>query len=176
MKYCSKCGKKIMDEAVLCVHCNQFVESQRTDKVPAKNKKRITTKTIIFIVLAAILLIGATTGGFLIWDYTRKEAVKEELKGKLFVYYDQGFTFSQYNQMSFDENGVLTVYSLYSYVSGDEDDREFKYKDDYNIVFKDDKVFLDRGDSNAERLYEVIYNAYGNIVALYDTKFNHKYT
>ena len=34
MKYCSHCGKEIMDEAVMCPHCGCAVESN-----PAVNDK-----------------------------------------------------------------------------------------------------------------------------------------
>ncbi len=42
MKYCSKCGKEIMDEAVICVHCGCQVE-----RIGAQNNAFVQPQTII---------------------------------------------------------------------------------------------------------------------------------
>ena len=38
MKYCSKCGKEIHDDAVICVHCGCSVDNQTRKDVKADNK------------------------------------------------------------------------------------------------------------------------------------------
>lgn len=32
MKYCSKCGKEILDEAVICPHCGCAADNRKLDR------------------------------------------------------------------------------------------------------------------------------------------------
>ena len=67
MKYCQKCGKEIMDEAVICVHCGCQVQS--TAKITQKTTVNLSTSDkvtsfiplIYYIVLIAITFIIATS-------------------------------------------------------------------------------------------------------------------
>jgi len=52
MKYCSKCGAEIEDDAVVCVHCGCKVEEEK------KNKNNSTLDTLIkvFMILDTVIL------------------------------------------------------------------------------------------------------------------------
>ena len=54
MKYCSKCGNELMDEAVICPKCGCPVENAEKPK----KKKGLKIALIVFSVLIVIYLIG----------------------------------------------------------------------------------------------------------------------
>lgn len=68
MKYCQKCGKELLDEAVICVGCGCTVENNEIKKEQKistfkKNKKQwIIALSILFIVfiVAVILLLTSS--------------------------------------------------------------------------------------------------------------------
>lgn len=73
MKYCTHCGKEILDEAVICVGCGCAVESKAAQTTaPAPDtatllntlSQRINTNAIIWIAIGALQLLG---GIFVNW-------------------------------------------------------------------------------------------------------------
>ncbi len=58
MKYCVKCGKELMDEAVFCPGCGCAVESPQ----PVKSKSASTFQTLAKV----FMIIGTIISGFLI--------------------------------------------------------------------------------------------------------------
>ena len=64
MKYCSKCGNEISDEAIVCIHCGCQVEEIRTRK-----KDEI---SVGLCVLSAIIPLF----GIIYWAVTFKETPK----------------------------------------------------------------------------------------------------
>ena len=64
MKYCSKCGKQIMDEAVICPGCGCAVEGATNPVVAANNAQgessSLATSAIVFAILMPIvgLILG----------------------------------------------------------------------------------------------------------------------
>ena len=61
MKYCSKCGKEIMDEAVICVHCGCQVSDRAT-----QNNGQQTVNPMVEPGETNGLAIGAIVCAFLI--------------------------------------------------------------------------------------------------------------
>lgn len=74
MKYCSKCGKELMDEAVICVGCGCAVAGQQmqsaynatVDSATLLNtlSQRVNTNGIIWLVIGILQILG---GLFLNW-------------------------------------------------------------------------------------------------------------
>lgn len=74
MKYCSKCGKELMDEAVICVGCGCAVNGQpgqtaynaTVDSATLLNtlSQRINTNGIIWLVISILQILG---GLFINW-------------------------------------------------------------------------------------------------------------
>ncbi len=74
MKYCSKCGKELLDEAVICVGCgcavgeqnNQTVNNKSVDGATLLNtlSQRLNTNGIIWLVIGALQILG---GIFINW-------------------------------------------------------------------------------------------------------------
>ena len=67
MKFCSKCGKEIMDEAVVCIHCGCQVAPTDTSASkksisPNSNPTRKVVGTIIGIA-AIVIALGAIIFG-----------------------------------------------------------------------------------------------------------------
>ena len=64
MKYCTKCGKQIMDEAVICVHCGCKVEIITTTATNAEHNSSEPPKlptlalTFSFLVPVVGLILG----------------------------------------------------------------------------------------------------------------------
>ena len=75
MKYCSKCGKELLDEAVICVGCGCAVEimhsNQKTKNVPDKEVscdylENHSRNLIMYIVLSCVSLIFGVVAFLLI--------------------------------------------------------------------------------------------------------------
>lgn len=73
MKYCSKCGKEIMDEAVICVHCgcqvetigaqnNAFLQPQTITNTKATQPESNTLLTCAIIFAFLMPIVGVILG------------------------------------------------------------------------------------------------------------------
>jgi len=58
MKYCAKCGKELVDEAVVCIGCGCAIESPQ----PIKNQSSSTFQTLAKV----FMIIGTVLKGFFI--------------------------------------------------------------------------------------------------------------
>ena len=59
MKFCSKCGKEIMEEAVICPGCGCAVESEKKQVTVPKKAKTARLMGVLSILLLAPLGIAA---------------------------------------------------------------------------------------------------------------------
>ena len=60
MKFCSKCGQSIHDEAVMCVHCGCMMGSEfssQDDKLLKQLSQKINTNAIIWLVIGAVQIV-----------------------------------------------------------------------------------------------------------------------
>ena len=90
MKYCTKCGKQLLDEAVICPGCGCMTEQKpqvKTDGLLTKLSQRVKTNGIIWIVIAAlqilmgqwfVLLVGVLNIISAIKDINYSKTVLEE--------------------------------------------------------------------------------------------------
>lgn len=60
MKYCSKCGNELLDEAVMCPKCGCMVENRAEE-----NKTKTDNDNVINIIVKVLLLLGCIGGAFL---------------------------------------------------------------------------------------------------------------
>lgn len=60
MKYCSKCGNELMDEAVICPKCGCPVD---TPVVPKKKKRGVKIALIVVGILVVLSIVGTIFGG-----------------------------------------------------------------------------------------------------------------
>lgn len=98
MKYCSHCGKEIMDEAVMCPHCGCAVES--TPKVNDEPNKGLNIISFLLPIVGAIMY----------FIYHEKEPKKAAAIGK-WALYGLGFTVICYVLLT--ACGTAVLYSLY---------------------------------------------------------------
>ena len=52
--FCSKCGEKIMEEAVICPHCGCYTNNQKKISNPASNSSGLKTAAKIFMILGCV--------------------------------------------------------------------------------------------------------------------------
>lgn len=74
MKYCTHCGKELLDEAVICVGCGCAVDGQNTQTAKGQQadgatlintlSQRVNTNAIIWLVIGILQIIG---GIFINW-------------------------------------------------------------------------------------------------------------
>lgn len=68
MKYCTHCGKEIMDEAMICVGCGCAVQSNASvEKIPQIIEmlaQRLQTNAVIWLVIGILQILG---GLFINW-------------------------------------------------------------------------------------------------------------
>ena len=98
MKYCSHCGKEIMDEAVMCPHCCCAVES--TPKVNDEPNKGLNIISFLLPIVGAIMY----------FIYHEKEPKKAAAIGK-WALYGLGFTVICYVLLT--ACGTAALYSFY---------------------------------------------------------------
>ena len=61
MKYCSKCGKEIHEEAVVCIHCGCSVDSAKKESTESKileKYKSDVNSAYIFSIIGLVLSFG----------------------------------------------------------------------------------------------------------------------
>ena len=56
MKYCSKCGAEISDDAVVCVSCGCAVETKNTKTIPAA--QLATNRSLVKFILLSLITFG----------------------------------------------------------------------------------------------------------------------
>ena len=66
MKYCSKCGAEMMDEAVFCVKCGCAVENSVIFR-PASRKSGAVTAAKVFMIIGTVLMALCTYCIALAW-------------------------------------------------------------------------------------------------------------
>lgn len=158
MKYCQKCGKELLDEAVICPECGTSTGVE--EQLEVQPKKKLNIKMIIGIAAAVVVLVVGIFVGLKIRDNHRREEVKEQLAGNLYSHLDYSYYSASLCYYEFDDNANCTYY--YYYPSVMEDGTE--YRKTYEIEFDDGKVYL----VFLTETLEVRYDRYGEIEGLYD--------
>ncbi|MBQ3093971.1 MAG: hypothetical protein IJC52_02260 [Clostridia bacterium] len=72
MKFCQKCGKELMDEAVICTGCGCSVAPSTTSAVTTQEKKPITKQFALLALVLGILMpiVGIAMG---IYGYVKAD-------------------------------------------------------------------------------------------------------
>lgn len=162
MKYCQKCGKELLDEAVVCIGCGCPVKTTLINKVPKETAKS-RLRNIALLIIGVIVIAALTVGGYFLYNHIRVTNVVNDLSGHRFVYRDSVRLLYSYSytekEMEFDEDGTLT----YSYYYSNIDDGD-EYERDYKVKLKNKMIILEVGLDS----YEIQYDKYGKIKAIYD--------
>lgn len=80
MKYCSKCGNELLDEAVICPKCGCATEppSSHTDKLIAENRRsKLATGSILNNIAAILNIILAGVFTYLLFFYEGEQSTPD---------------------------------------------------------------------------------------------------
>ena len=72
--FCSKCGKEIMDEAVICVHCGCKVEGSKAQSVETHAKAQVEDKVSVGLCVLSVLI---PLFGIIYWPLKHKVTPKK---------------------------------------------------------------------------------------------------
>ena len=185
MKFCSHCGKELMDEAVVCPGCGcpvqtdkkgGFIKESEEDRIQRKKKQKK-----IAIIAIAILLYGALLA-FLIsipirnkMEADKKAEITKALSGKEFEWNDDG-TYSIHRvSYSFDDEGNCHEKSYFyapSFTESKPLESHYTFDWTYEIKFKKSKTYI---VLNNDDEFVIKYDEDGEIKALYDPKERRTY-
>lgn len=159
MKFCEKCGKEIAEDALICQNCGCETENAELTKA-TKEKKRMNQKKIVLTIICLVFLVAVIVVGLCVRNSIRIKQVKEDLAGNSYLFTE--FTYYSYNTEEFEFDFAANC--TYSYYFSNVMDEEKSYEKDYEIEFKNGKVFL----VFLTDTLEVQYNDYGEIKQLYN--------
>ena len=182
MKYCVKCGKEIMDDAEICPGCGCAVDRAYKRRLTNSNlvlkKKR--KKVILIVIITVIALSACIVAGFFISNLIRTAIVKNQLAGKTFSYHDYSsypdweLYFSIDKKFGFDDEAKCTYFHTFK-TNGELESSDDNYPFPYTIEFKNGKTFLVGENLPTLNTFEIQYDSYGRIKALYDILWEEKY-
>lgn len=90
MKYCTHCGKELLDESIMCPSCGTMIAAPATPKEKPKERKpmdkRKVIKTAIIITIALLVIAGGIFGFLMFRNYSRAQALAAQLVGKTYEY------------------------------------------------------------------------------------------
>ena len=93
MKYCTHCGKELLDEAVVCSGCGCPVNadgvnnsSEELDETKIQKYKIKNKKTVIMAIAAICVAVALVFASIFIFNSIRANKIMEELSGERFEY------------------------------------------------------------------------------------------
>ena len=68
MKFCSKCGAELVDDAVVCTACGRFVDDNAAGRASAKSSTSgLATAAKVFMIIGTVIMALYTFGIALAW-------------------------------------------------------------------------------------------------------------
>ena len=173
MKFCEKCGKELLDEAVICVGCGCPVQveagnnsSKELDEAEIQ-KRKVKNKKIIIIACAVICVaVALVFTSIPIINSVKRNKILEELSGEKFQYNGDTSYSIKRESYTFDDESNCENYSYY-YGIGMDDPLEFTFNWTYKIEFKKNSAYVIL--SNDDKL-KIKYDEDGEIIELYDSE------
>lgn len=171
MKYCEKCGKELIGEAVICPSCgcptqtsvatdyNKALDEVKIQKRKEKNKRTIIIVSAIVCVVVAMFLIFV-----LVINSFKSNKILNELSGENFECNEDTSYSINRKSYTFDDEGNCEYNSYYYGITMD-DPMEFEFDWTYKIKFKKNSAYVIL--SNDDEL-KIKYDEEGSIIALYN--------
>ena len=148
MKFCSKCGSKLSDDATFCSSCGCMTESAQPPSINVtqtqtvqKTGSKFGAKHIILIVVAVVVVVGVIFG----MRALKIKKISDALAGNSYMYSD--YTLYTLTDLTFTDDGQCEYYKYFAYT-----DNTYEYTVDYSIR-------LDGSDAYVEvqgKEYEVV--------------------
>lgn len=173
MKFCKKCGRELLDEAVVCVGCgcavseeeknnfNKELDQVEIQKRIRKNKRVFFTVSSVTIIIALLIMISIP-----IVNLVKTNRIIKELYGETFECNQvASYSVEREGRYTFDDEGNCEYYSYNYYLKNDEV-MEYTLNYTYEIEFKNGSAYvvLDNDDK-----FKIKYDEDGKITSLYDT-------
>ena len=185
MKFCSHCGKELMDEAVICPGCGCPVQSDKTGELSKESdenkiQRKKKNKKIAITIIATLLCVALLTFFVSIplrhkMESNKKNEIIKVLSGREFEWNDDT-TYSIYRvKYSFDDEGNCEKSSYFyapSFSSEKPYESDYTFDWTYEIKFRKKSVYVVL--SNDDEL-KIKYDDDGEIVALYDPEERRTY-
>ena len=197
MKFCSHCGKELMDEAVVCPGCWQPVQTDTKvgvvkESVVDKIQKKKENKKTVIIIIAVLLCIALLT--FLISIPVRDKMEKDKRAEIIRVLSAREFSFEGEGKYttedgttvgvdsitySFDDDGNCHVSFRYDYETFESN--KYKYRNpgeeygSYQIDFSGKKAYVTISRIKTWSTLSIKFDENGDILALYDPVFRQTY-
>ncbi len=173
MKYCAKCGKELLDEAVICVGCGCAVEvdestnsNKELDEIEIQKRKKKKKKIIIIVTAAICAAVALIFVSIPIINSFRADKIIKELSGEEFEYNgDTSYSRSR-DCYTFDDEGNCEDYSYFYNITLDEP-WETTFDWTYEIEFKKNSAYVVL--SNNDKL-KIKYDEEGEIIGLYNSE------
>ena len=175
MKFCSKCGKEIMDEEIICTDCGCPVQTDDGTKLKKelneieiqkrieKNKRTVIITVSLICVMLALFLVF-----ILIVNSFKSDKIIKELSGEDFRYNGDTSYMIAREYYTFDDEGNCEYSYYYYYYYGFLDEElSFTNNYTYKIKFKKNSAYLVL--SNGDEL-KIKYDEDGEIISLYDSE------
>lgn len=84
MKYCSKCGTQLEDDAVVCVGCGRLVDAQPSDAtVQPHQPSTLSTVAFVFMIIGTVVLAMCTCCVALAWCLPMTISYNKKVKSGL---------------------------------------------------------------------------------------------
>ena len=173
MKFCEKCGKEIMDEAVLCPGCGCPVQSdeginlnKELDEFEIQRRKKKTKRTIIIVSAVICVAVALFFASIPIVNSFKTNKIIKELSGEKFECNEDTSYSINRASYTFDDEGNCEDYS-YLYGIGLDNPMEFTFNWTYKIEFKKNSAYVVL--SNDDKL-KIKYDEDGEIISLYDSE------
>lgn len=174
MKYCQKCGKEIMDEAVVCPGCGCPIQvdegtnsSKELDEVEIKKRKMKNKKMVIIVSTVICVAVALVFVSIPIFNSFKSNKITEELSGEKFEYNGDTSYSIKRDSYTFDDEGNCEDYSYYYAAIIMDDPMEYTFNWTYKIKFKKNSAYVVL--SNDDKL-KIKYDEEGEIIGLYDSE------
>lgn len=173
MKFCEKCGKELLDEAVVCVGCGCPVQAdeginlnKELDEFEIQRRKKKTKRTIIIVSAVVCIAVALFFVSISIVNSFKSNKIIKELSGEKFEYNgDTSYSIDR-DSYTFDDEGNCEDYSYFYGITMD-DPMEFTFNWTYKIEFKKNSAYVVL--SNGDKL-KIKYDEEGEIIGLYDSE------
>ncbi|MBQ8769496.1 MAG: zinc ribbon domain-containing protein [Oscillospiraceae bacterium] len=170
MKYCTHCGKEIMDDAIICEGCG--CPAIKEEQTSVNNKKKFNKKTLLILIVSIVAAIALIVGAIFLVNHIRVANVINDLSGNTYSYFDSNiypslgiYSYTE-KEMKFDDDGTMTYSYYYSNI-----DAGGEYERSYEIKFEDGMIILEAGIDR----YEIQYDRYNRIEGIYDIGYDELY-
>ena len=171
MKFCSKCGKELFDEAVICVGCGCPVQigvgtnfNKEIDEAEIQKRKKNSKRIIIIVTAVICVLVALLFASVTVVNSFKSNIIIEELSGEKFECNEDTSYSIDRDSYAFDDEGNC-VHNSYYYGITMDNPLEFTFDCTYEIQFMNNSAYVLLSN---DKKFKIKYGEEGEIISLYD--------